>query len=152
MPNKQTMTDQIVWLLMQAATVQDEIKKIKQELQELQEYKELQKRTCQAEEIARTNDVCRTPPTMRIGGGPRSRSPRLSPTTPPTPPTQPPFHSPPAPPSTRAILEALLPQTPPRPPTSPLTSFTIDEILECLSPSFDLERELKLLHERAKRS
>ena len=33
-----------------------------------------------------------------------------------------------------------------------VTSFTIDEILECLSPSFDLERELKLLHERAKRS
>jgi hypothetical protein len=148
MPNKQTMTDQIVWLLMQAAIVQDEIKKIKQQLQELQEYKEPQKRSCRAE----ANDVCRTPPTMRIGGGPRSRSPSFSPTTPPTPPTKPPFHSPPAPPSTRAILESLLQRTPPRPLTSPLTSFTVDEILEALSPSFDIERELKLLEERAKRS
>ena len=47
MPNKQSMKDQIVWLLLQAAIVQDELKKIKQELQELQEYKELQEHTLQ---------------------------------------------------------------------------------------------------------
>ena len=149
MPNKQTTTDQIVWLLLQAATVQDEIKKIKQQLQVLKEYKELQehtlKRSCQAEAI-RTNDVCRTPPTNRIGEVHRSRSSRPSPTTPPTPPARPPVRSPSAPPSARAIFDALLPLRSPQHPLSPLTSMTIDEILEWFQPERgegDLERERK---------
>ena len=160
MPKKQTVTEQVVWLLLQMtaahkelAAAHKELEKIKQALQEhiLQEH--TVKRSCNADAFARSNDVCRTPPAKRIGGVPRTRSQRPSPTTPPTPPTR---HRPvslPSPPSTGAALDAVLetlnsPQTP----LSPLTSFTIDEILKCLSPSFDLERELKLLEERAKRS
>lgn len=159
MPKKQTLTDQVVWLLLQAAIVQDEIKKqqdenkkMKQELQELQEY--ILKRSCQAEAIARSNDVCRTPPSKKYTGGElRTRSPR-------TPPTPRPTHPPPSPPSTRATrcvdqpltpLDQLLPPPNSRnDPLSPLFSFTTEEILECLSPSFDLERELKLLEKRVR--
>lgn len=147
MPKKQTITEQVVWLLLQMATVLKEIEKIKQVLHE-----HTVKRSCNADAFARSNDVCRTPPAKRIGGVPRTRSSRPSPTTPPTPPTPPRTVSLPSPPSTGAALDAFLetlnsPQTP----LSPLTSFTIDDILECLSPSFDLEHELKLLEERAKR-
>ena len=146
MPKKQTVTEQVVWLLLQMAIVLKEIEKIKQALQE-----HTVKRSCNADAFARSNDVCRTPPPKRIGEVPRSRSSRPSPTTPPTRPARPPVRSPSAPPSTRAILDALLPLRSPQTPLSPLTSFTIDDILKCLSPSFDLERELKLLEERAKR-
>ena len=147
MPKKQTVTEQVVWLLLQMAIVLKEIEKIKQAL-----HGHTVKRSCNADAFACSNDVCRTPPAKPIGGVPRTRSPRPSPTTPPTPPTR---HRPvslPSPPSTGAALDAVLetlnsPQTP----LPPLTSFTIDEILKCLSPSFDLERELKLREERAKR-
>lgn len=157
MPKKQTMTDQIVWLLMQAKLVQAEIKKQQDEMKEMKkELKELQelhilKRSCQAEAIARSNDPCRTPPSK--GRQVRTRSPR-------TPPTPRPTHPPPSPSSTRATrcvdspltpLDQLLPPPNSRnDPLSPLFSFTTEEILECLTPSFDLERELKLLEKRVR--
>ena len=152
MPKKEIVTEQVVWLLLQMAIVPKDLEIIKQALQEHC----IVKRSCNADAFARSNDVCRTPPTKRIGGVPRSRSSRPSPTTPPKPPTPPrpvplppPLPTPlPTPPSRRAFLEMLnSPQTP----LSPLTHFTIDEILECLSPSFDLESELKSLDKGAKR-
>ena len=148
MPKKQTVTEQVVWLLLQMAIVLKEIEKIKQALQE-----HIVKRSCNADAFARSNDVCRTPPPKRIGGVPRTRSSRPSPKTPPTPPAPPRTVSPPSPPSTGAALDAIRKtlNSPQTPSLSPLTSFTIDDILKCLSPSFDLERELKLLEERAKR-
>ena len=76
MPKKQTVTEQVVWLLLQMAIVLKEIEKIKQALQE-----HTVKRSCNADAFARSNDVCRTPPAKRIGGVPRTRSPRPSPTT-----------------------------------------------------------------------
>ena len=71
MPKKQTITEQVVWLLLQMAIVLKEIEKIKQALQE-----HTVKRSCNADAFARSNDVCRTPPAKRIGGVPRTRSPR----------------------------------------------------------------------------
>ena len=61
MPKKQTVTEQVVWLLLQMAIVLKEIEKIKQALQE-----HTVKRSCNADAFARSNDVCRTPPAKRI--------------------------------------------------------------------------------------
>ena len=108
MPTKQTVVDQVVWLLLQMATVHKELEKIKQALQEHKLQEHIVKRSCNADAFARSNDVCRTPPTQRIGGGPRTRSWRPSPTTPPTPPTPPRPVSLPSPPSTGAALDSIV--------------------------------------------
>ena len=126
MGKKQTITEQVVWLLLQVATMQVQIEKIAKILK----IEHILKRSCQAEAVARSNDACRTPPsTKRSGEVPRSRSSRPSPATPPTPP---------------------FPRSTPLSPLSPLQNFTLEEILECLSPSFNLELELKVLEERAR--
>ena len=129
MGKKQTITEQVVWLLLQVATMQVQIEKIAKILK----IEHILKRSCQAEAVAGSNDACRTPPsTKRSGEVPRSRSSRPSPATPPTPPS-PPF-----------------PRSTPLSPLSPLQNFTLEEILECLSPTFNLELELKVLEERAR--
>ena len=126
MGKKQPITEQVVWLLLQVATMQVQIEKIAKILK----IEHILKRSCQAEAVAGSNDACRTPPsTKRSGEMPKSRSPRPSPTTPPTPP---------------------FPRSTPLSPLSPLQNFTLEEILECLSPSFNLELELKVLEERAR--
>ena len=126
MGKKQTITEQVVWLLLQVATMQVQIEKIAKILK----IEHILKRSCQAEAVAGSNDACRTPPsTKRSGEVPRSRSSRPSPATPPTPP---------------------FPRSTPLSPLSPLQNFTLEEILECLSPSLYLELELKVLEERAR--
>ena len=126
MGKKQPITEQVVWLLLQVATMQVQIEKIAKILK----IEHILKRSCQAEAVAGSNDACRTPPsTKRSGEVPRSRSSRPSPATPPTPP---------------------FPRSTPLSPLSPLQNFTLEEILECLSPSFKLELELKVLEERAR--
>ena len=126
MGKKQPITEQVVWLLLQVATMQVQIEKIAKILK----IEHILKRSCQAEAVAGSNDACRTPPsTKRSGEMPKSRSPRPSPATPPTPP---------------------FPRSTPLSPLSPLQNFTLEEILECLSPSFNLELELKVLEERAR--
>ena len=126
MGKKQPITEQVVWLLLQVATMQVQIEKIAKILK----IEHILKRSCQAEAVAGSNDACRTPPsTKRSGEVPRSRSSRPSPATPPTPP---------------------FPRSTPLSPLSPLQNFTLEEILECLSPSFNLELELKVLEERAR--
>ena len=117
------ITEQVVWLLLQVATMQVQIEKIANILK----IEHILKRSCQAEAVAGSHDACRTPPsTKRSGEVPRSRSSRPSPATPPTPPF------------------------PRSTPLSSLQNFTLEEILECLSPSFNLELELKVLEERAR--
>ena len=130
---KKNLTDQVVFLLLQVATMQMQIEDSRLKIEHIL------KRSCQAEAVARSNDPCRTPPsTKRSGEEPKSRSSRPSPATPPTPYILPPPLPPPFPRST------------PLSPLSPLQNFTMEEILECLSPTFDLELKLKVLEERAR--